>query len=462
MRTGPKHIAALALTLLLSCCPVSSSAGEITTRVLQYKLGKLYFGCGEESNVFVGSPFTLYFQSDSLCSGKIEFSHTGVSISGHVDSTNVPAALDSCHVIIQAAELQAGAVIRFGTRISLESLVNPGGEGLIGQSTAILISGDTLSDDTLFGRPLLFEGTGDTLVGRFHSYAEDDSSAFLRSLSIVYYDDDDAMIFDFETGRLDGCITYIRLPGISNDADEVYHPAPLIAVLTPNLSRKINELGLLTTSLYYRIDHNRLQVYFEGDRIRPCNTFLQHEKPTPRVFPHDPEKGRRLFDRLGDRPRFLSIFAAQPELVRMANYFSDVLSRDRCRTELVDDRGDADIYLEFVPHDSRNIYQGFRYLIHGLTQDTVVGSREAEIVRVAITQLDWAITSADRSGQRRYLELIERHMIDDLGLFPLFRPSVFVTTHKQVKGARFDRDGYLDLSSLRRVILPESGRERIQ
>jgi hypothetical protein len=462
MRTIPKHFAATAFTILLGCYSVDTAAGEITTEVLQYKLGNLYFGCGEESNIFAGSPFTLYCQGDSLCSGKIEFSFAGVSISGDIDSTNIPDLLDSCHVVIQAAELQVGAVLGFGTRISLESLVNTSDKSLTGQSTAILITGDMFADDTLSGRKLLFERTGDTLIGRVESYADDDTSAFLQSLSLIYYDNDDAMIYAFETGRLDGCISYSRLRGISDETDELYHPAPLIAVLTPNLSRKINELGSLTTSLYYRFDHDRLQVYFEGDRIRPYNTFFTHEKPTPRVFPHDPEKGRRLFTRLGDRPRFLSIFAAQPELVQTANYFSDVLSRDRCRTELVDKRGDADIYIEFIPNKSQDVYEGYRYIIDELTQDTIAGSREAEIVLMAITQLEWAISSADRSGPTHYLKLIERRMIDDLGLFPLFRPSVFVTTRKQIKGVRFDSDGCLDLSNLRRVILPGSDRGRIQ
>jgi len=458
MRTIPKHLAAIAFSILLGCCSVDTAASEITTSVLQYKLSNLYFGCGEESNIFAGSPFTLYYHSDSLCSGKIEFSYAGVSVSGHIDSTDIPELLDSCYVVIQAAELQVGAVLEFGTRIYLESLVNTGGKSLTDQSTAILITGDIFGDDSLSGEKLLFERTDDTLVGRSHSYAEDDSSAFLQSLRLIYYDNDDAMIYDFETGRLDGCISYSRLRGISDETDELHHPAPIIAVLTPNLSRKINELGSLTTSLYYRFDHKRLQVYFGGDRIRPCNTFFTHEKPTPRVFPHDPEKGRRLFTRLGDRPRFLSIFAAQPELVQTANYFSDVLSRDRCRTELVDKRSDADIYIEFIPNNTQDAQDGIRYLIHELTQDTLAGSRAAEIVRMAIRQLEWAVSSSDGSGQGQYLKLIERRLIDDLGLFPLFRPSIFVTTRKQIKGVRFDHNGCLDLGNLRRAILPDSDR----
>ena len=60
----------------------------------------------------------------------------------------------------------------------------------------------------------------------------------------------------------------------------------------------------------------------------------------------------------------------------------------------------------------------------------------------------------------RNLEAAERLAIDELGAFPLFRPTLFMTVHKHIGGLEFGIDGRLESTDMIRIDLPGTESER--
>ena len=79
---------------------------------------------------------------------------------------------------------------------------------------------------------------------------------------------------------------------------------------------------------------------------------------------------------------------------------------------------------------------------------------QSETIETAETQLGWAEADPDSARQAYYLRRVERRLVDDLGVFPLFQPSAFLGAQGRIKGIVIDDSGRLDLSEIRRVQLP--------
>jgi hypothetical protein len=68
--------------------------------------------------------------------------------------------------------------------------------------------------------------------------------------------------------------------------------------------------------------------------------------------------------------------------------------------------------------------------------------------------LDRLGTAQTEAEYYRGLDRIERELIEELGVFPLFAPQLRLYCRPGFRGARFDATGQLDLSAVYEVLLP--------
>jgi hypothetical protein len=406
--------------LTLSFC----AAGEITARILQFKMNRLYFPVGEEENIFRDSPFVICLFNDTIYQGRIEASFPGISYSYPVDSVFDTAAIDTCYGIIEAAEIDSLSPINIGILKSL-----PYGDF---SNASGILAGITAADSQGIG----FSRYGTTLnTHLYNSWVE--------------------MQIDFESGLIDAVCSFdaVISPGII--AETISAPAPFYVALIPNVSRTVNKNGLLTTSLYYRFNEDRLYALFNGRNAEPFRCLYLTDAPCPRAYEFDPDKGRNLLNYLKKRPRKVKIAYENSTLKRLAQYFADILSRDKINVKLTTSFSDADIYISYVPLHGEKIDTSLYYIMDILTTDTTEGNPMNSNVSITANYLELQRGSSDPETRTYYLNLAQRDLREYLGVFPLLRPTVYFAAGGNLKGYSFNRDGRLELKDLRKIRLPD-------
>ncbi len=388
-------------------------AGQVTCDALQYRLDRLYFAVGEEAFVYPHARYSLLQGEDTIHVGSIEHSWQGVAISeplGMADSVSFDLTdLGALFAIIQTADLDTVSAITVGSDI--------------------------------VGLPLISRGND--------------------SVRLIFreYDHHQTMLHDFQDGLLDACLSFGDLQATAKTT-VISHPAPWVAALVPNIGRRFNQGGQLTTSLYYRYDETKLDFCFEGDVAGSTHRFHIYEPasngtPAHRQYSYDPARGRVLFQSMSIVPDSLALFSGSPALDQLTFYFADIISRDRCPVKLTQSRREADVYLEFVPVSSELPSVTMYTLYHRLVQDSMADMRANEYIRRIATAFRFVESPSMQSDYYRNLDAAERIMIEDLGVFPLFRPVAHLSTHQNLQGLEFDSDGRLDTSMMMKLILPD-------
>lgn len=385
-----------------------ATAGELVTEQFEHRNDRLYLPVGEETRIYKHARLSIVRDNDTLYFGLIEHAWQGVSISASVGDQIDTLALEGATAMIETAEIDSVSSVVLGTNLT-ELQLWP-------------------------------EGTD---TGR---------------VEIRAYRDRMLMLEDFHAGLLDGLIGFEDLEPRLDGVTTVARPAPYLVALVPHVGRPVNYQGQLTTSLYYRFDLTRLDFTFEGDDLAIITAFEPDELLGPRdrrLFDYDPERGRRLFESLTNPPQSLSIHSAHPVLDGLAHYFADIIARDRCPVQIVDQPSGADVRLVFVPV-SRSLPSATIYsLYHQLTVDSMADLTTNEHLRRIAAELGYVETGPRLEDYYRHLRNAGRIMIEELGLFPLFRPTVFVHTHRRLLPLSFDADNRLDLSSVTLLQLPQ-------
>lgn len=427
-----------AFRILLAVVLISAPATEwawgarLRAGILQQKMDRIYFDTGEEALVFAGSPFTVYCGKDSLFSGMIEISFQGVSISAPLSGTPGLSPNDGCYARLETAEIDSRQTMSIGTTISYADPVQM-------SSTVPLRADDSLNPD---------------LEQYFYVDGFDFAVPDSLIVALKRYPSDLPMQMDFAAGRIDAFLCHQPPVDASPDVHVSSSPAPVVATLLPNISRKVNRQGLLTTALYYRYDPTQVGSYFNGADIVPMGHFLPTMSFHSRLFPFDPEAGKKLLKDQLPKPRTLRLYAS-PELKRLAAYFADLLARQQCRTEITNDRSSCDLYLEWVRLDRSNVGAVLMRLSNLLARDTVGSESAAEQIRTVQNQLARAIAETEPSLHWDLLREAERMLIEEIGCFPLFRPSWSLVAHRSLVGPAFTEDGLLDLPHMRKIKLPQ-------
>ena len=403
-----KIIIGLAIVVGILVLPCLHAA-EWRTQSFELRQDRLYFPAGEEAFIFENSAFILIRSGDTIFSGFIEHSWKGISASAATRGVLDTVSLTGLEAVISQAEVD-----------SLQT---------------IIVGSD------FFSLPL----RGDVPLNDRVRWTE--------------YNDAVAMSDDFVAGQLDAVVTLNDLGLYAGDVNTLAAPCPFIAVLIPQVGKPFNYHGELTTSLYYRFDNSRLALCFKGGEISLVNRLTAAPVGTqalPRWYDFDPSRGKKLFERMSNRPSRVRLYSGHPALDGLTRYFADILSRGRCSVEVTHDRRLADLIIEFVPYSENSPRLAMDTLLSLMVRDSVSGTSPAEYlrrIRLELKKMNASLTPEDSS---RHLETVSRIMAEDLGLFPLFRPTLFVHTHKRLRNVFVTPEGRIDCSRAVIVRLPEA------
>jgi len=400
------------------------TAADMEIDILQYKLGRLYFGAGPEQNVFTGCPFVLFHGQDTVYAGVIEYSYPGVSISRPTFGFTDTLALDQHRAIIMTAVADSVSPVTVGCYGVHPFELVRSHAGVDSQQT---VETGVEVDTTENGNPVIF------------------------SCNEPY-----TLAWDYESGQYDGFFSASMFPeSMRINAHMTSSEAPFIAVLVPNLSVEANKDGFITTSLYYRYSVDHLwPTFFQSEVPQTINRLYLTDGAGSRSFPYDADKGQQLMSKGKNHPTKLKIGVLNPRLESLAEYFADILARQRIRVEVKKYDIEADLLLTFVMVDwedpTASLQDVYSMLAAGDPKDKSV----KETLAIVGNYIQSARQADDVSTLFHYCRLADRTMQHELGVFPLYRPTIYFLAGKHLKNARFDRSGYLDLDALTRIMLP--------
>jgi hypothetical protein len=460
-----RHVMSLIIgaAIFLTALSSAASAGTVEAQVLQYKLDHFYFNVGKESLVFPGHHFAIVRGKDTVVSGVIDESYDGVSIGTGALPKDGKRNFEKYKAVVDVAETERISLFRIGALKDHVPFI------------------DTLSSIGLTG------GIERYLVGK--------DTIDIREVS------DTLQLFDqFENGSFDA-IVYAGKSGAWTGRQVHFSGAPYYAVMAPNIKVPLNKGGLLTTSLYYRLDPQRINSSITLS-CQPVNSFLEGDIGALRPYPIDAEKGRQLFRSIPNRPTIVRIFLADEELRPIALYLGDILAREQCRTEIVvGEEPDYDVAI-FEDSGPWNDWSGcnsdiilqalcgdFNHSLHcssASSVDSATGMmtvttssygdtlpdhikplKEMCYLADSLLQYSWsAQTRADSiTAIEQRTDLLTRAnklLMSDLGCFPLFRPMYTVVTRNDVRGIGLNSDGSIQASGIKRILLPDSSQGRQQ
>jgi len=401
-------------SLLVCLTAVGSSnatAGELTCRILQFQHNRFYFNVGEDKNIFRGNRFVVYYGADSLLSGLIDQSFLGISYSEPLRVSPAQPDFDSLTVTMETADIDSTSTILLGS---------------LNIDPVSLLTGDSVPvHRTDAGNPI----------------------------DIAIWRDSYQVIDHFEYGQSDGVFSLSRLPWINTKVQSYSTPAPFIAAIVPNLSSQLNRDGYLTTSLYYRFGPSSLGHLFDGEQPELFNSFYLDDSTAVRAYPYDRARGRQLLETMG-RPTTIRVSYLNRCLEPLADYFADILSRDKVHIEIEYGNPDADVLLELLPFRGNESVATLTYLRDQLKQMKSPSKAQAEALAILSNYVDAARDTDSLRTRRYYSDLADRSFKRDLGVYPLFRPKLFFISRDRLRDFSFAPNGLPRLDNIDIVDLP--------
>jgi MarR-like DNA-binding transcriptional regulator SgrR of sgrS sRNA len=162
---------------------------------------------------------------------------------------------------------------------------------------------------------------------------------------------------------------------------------------------------------------------------------------------------------MSPRPKKIHLYSGHHALNGLTRYFADILARDRCTVEETDDLRLADLSIAFVPYQEHSPESVIDTLLSLMQSDVIVDTRPSEYLQQIETELAGLKTSPSSADSTRHLETVSRIMTDDLGLFPLFRPTLYLHTNKRLRNVTLTPDGQVDCRAAIVARLPAPRRE---
>lgn len=397
-------------------------AGVVECDILQYRADRLYFPLGEEDNVLRLCAFTVIRDNDTLYSGKIEASHPGICYSHPTGGFFDTLHIDSLHTLVETYEVGTSSPTYLGTT-GFEAIVDSAG------TPANLTRME--SKDAPMHRGSTPEG-----------------------IHLVHYESHWEMRSDYAQGILDGYFSYQPHPGSESEAVRLSVSAPYYAALIPGVKYHYRDNSILTTSLYYRFDETKHNTVFDGDSVQAADCLNCSYSGCPRSIWFNPGNGKDLIKHIRNRNRKYTIVAEDKSLEPTALFFTDILSRDRLKTELKVGDTDGNCHVVYVPIESDSLASCLRFIHNRLAAGTAEGKSASEATAIVGNYLDLGDSAPDSETRERFYRQAEV-TLQEIGVFPLFRPTVFFTSHKYLRGAAFDTVGRFVTSDLVHLTPPE-------
>ena len=394
-------IRSLTFLLILLLPAIIVSAGQVETTIIKYDEGRLCFPYGENDLIFPGCPFTIFQNSDSLYSGYIDGTLMTASETEPIRFDLDSAALEQYTVKITPAELDSG-------------LVNI---GLIEQDNYQLFT------------PTDFNG--------FKSY-----------------DSYDEMLLAYESGGIDAILSFDKNDLRLEDSDILSFPSTHYVALIPSYNRAGVNPSTLSTALYDYFNVELFDIYYEGEIADPFYCHIPELQNCSRIYDYDPIKGKQLLKAFDNYAINITADGNITQLNSTIRYFKDILSRHRVNTRSSDT---LSLYLKFFRID--RIDDIIQFVESSSQMGLQSNPTYKEYLDLVKNYVELYQATGDESSQQDYLSKINRTLIEDLGIFPLFRPTVYFSYKDNIKGVGLDENGYLDLNNLRRIIMPPNAKK---
>ncbi len=410
----------------LAMWPSAANAGQLESEILQYKFDRVYFDVGDEQLVFPGCRFTIYHGEDSLYSGRIEKAFLGISYSAPTFNFADTTEIEKLHAIIETADIDTSSTIVLCCRdLDPSELTMP----VVDSSGALVLKS---------GKDPLMTGRG--------------NPALLQPA------DDYILAGDLAGQNCSGVISVEPFTEPFCRADKVVaHEAPFFAALVPNLSKEANSDAYPATSLYYRFDVRIMwPAVFGGKAPTPIHRLYAVNGVSPRSYEYDPETGRQLLTKTKNRPKKITIGVLNARLQKVAELFADVLSRDKIQVEIKPGDSDADLLLTFVPIVWDDPAISLWYILGLLSTHEPKTDAQRETMTIIANYVQNSRSADDASTRFYFSRLADRSLQQDLGVFPLFRPTIHFSPGTELIGAGFDESGYPNLDALTKLRLPSS------
>ncbi|MFH2035817.1 MAG: hypothetical protein ABIJ45_05385 [Candidatus Zixiibacteriota bacterium] len=394
--------------LTIICLIISNSAigGDIEAEILQYKLGRFYFGPGTEADIYENCPFIIYSGADSIGTGRIEKSFPGISFS-YPDRVNYDTLLfDSIHILISPAEIDSLAIINIG-----------------------ILDGTEISDFLTSSPPSL------TIYG--------------NRINIIKYNSFFEMTLALESGKIDIIASYKNFNSRSSDLEYISKPADYFAAMIPNVESNLNIKGILTNSLYYRYNPELFSIYYDGDKILSYNRLIPIDSTTDRFIEYNPAKGKNLLRSLTNFNGEIDIAPSCPALKKLSDYFEDILARDKISIK----PGSEDIILAFIPIERNNPGAGLDSIFNIMLRAAPLNGEVETNLALIENYIDNGNQTIDTARSLYYYGLAEKSLIEEFGVFPLYRPMIYFAFSSNLKNQPNNPEETFDLETLK-VIKP--------
>lgn len=399
------------LVTLLAASSFAASEPTVECESFEYRLGRCYLPVGIEAMVYPGCPFHIVRGNDSIVSGSVKAAFSGISWTVILPDSVTYELDGSCRIFVEPARVDSASMIRVAT---------------VGDNLARRLD-KTVGQETGAGNPIAWS-------------------------AVSPYDDIQGLLAD---DSLDLILSYHHMAGDCLSLDYAASPAPWAAVMLPNLSRPLNRDGLLTTALYYRFAPDLLEYLFDGDSVGVVNTW-NDDSGMPRPYPNDADGGSRLLRQLAHDQSIRIAFEAS-DLQRLAEYFGDVLARQRFDVEFVDDFTEADLWLGWADAPVGGGAELMKAAFEHLSRTRPAGQAQSEAITLLGDYLSQMASVSDSTKMAGLIRLARQTLTHDLGAFSLFRPRLHMVWDWPLVGAGFDEAGQLRLDSLRVLRLPEPG-----
>jgi hypothetical protein len=440
----------IALAAILCATQTGSlvDAREVRCKVLQLKLGRLYFSAGKEEDIWPGCKLVVYRDSTDtltpLAQGKIAEAYEGVSVSDTI--SNLPVLWPTSIVAkIDAADTLKGLIVAVATIDNIN-------EAVVGNTlpSNFSVRGQKVRYSTEErGSPFYTQHGAGVLIEDESSVAPGESPFRVVVVPTSFYTRCDLPLWEYNDTHIE--MSYFPTP-CNPSLTCIDQPAPFFVALIPNVSRPVNRNALLTTALRYKIDTSRLSNAFEYESV-PQQSFLvgDHEYS---AYTFDVDKGKKLLQQSKSAGTAVSLDSYSPTLSSTSRFIRGTLAQAGYTTSIVGWNEPADLRFMIVPIYSDSPWVALREVMNSIAADTVEKDRANQPVRLADRLLSDALQTTDSTQRTRLLERVDRILMEDIGAFPLFRPIIHVCAKEEIRGIKFDKDGRLDLRSIYRLKLP--------
>jgi hypothetical protein len=373
---------------------------QISADILQIKLNRIYLNVGVEELIFTDYNFWIIDNTDTVLSGKIEFVNEGISISYPIDTDYINFENNNYDVIIETAEID--------------------------KSEPVYISFPELSEDEF----------------KFIS-----NSNLIENNRLISIYDINQNIKPNE----------IRLSYSNYNSSNKKFIAPYISALIPNLSEEINREGILTTSIYYIYNHDRLFSLSQKEAIESYCFWVNHD--CNRAYNRSPEKGKELLKRLREKPSKIKISYLSESLKEQAEYIADILAQERIQVEITENNITADLFLMYIPLDPTSPSKTFISIKEFLSEFDILSTSHNETVSILNNYIERLNNSDPNLNEKHFYNIIDNGLKYDLSVFPLFQPFIHIQYGNELIYIEPENKSKFDFNNFQKIKHPNSKTE---